>query len=691
MVHNVMTRISLKKALGCALVTPFVLVAVWLCQLYRSIDVDVGAPQPEPLRILVTDPLCAEIAPGYLKDRVGRDYGPLAAWLEERLGRPVEIRCSATSDEVRPADPGRTDLIIGRTPPAFSHGIATSQPTRPLAHLTDAEGSAEVTGLFVVRMMSPAWKIGDLADHRILFGPPHEIERHSVALALLAEHGVAPIPPLKVVPDCGKALTAVAEGDADVAIISSYAAPLLESFADIKKGALRVLGGTTPQPFVAVFALGPLDSATEQAVRDALLSVRAHPPLLAALNSSAGFVEPDKETTKGEDACAPSTARPWTDWRGPSRDGQSPDVPDELPAGPRLLWKRGLTGPGLAGVAATTTHVLVADKSEQKHRDIWRCLDAETGRELWTIAYPTPTRMEFTNAPRATPVIDGGLGYLLGAFGDLHCVSIEDRQILWRRNIVQEFGAKLPKWGMCSTPLVVDDKLIVNPGAPDASLVALSLYTGETLWQTPGEPSGYGSLILGTFGGIRQIVGHDATCLAGWDPNTGKRLWTLLPTRKGDFHVPTPVNMDGRLLIATENNGTRLYDFDAQGRINPIPLVQNAKLAPDTSTPVVIDGLIFGCFRGLHCLDASTLGTLYTTDAAGLLSDYAALIAGNGHVLAMTVKGDLLLLKATRDAYTPISRLSLFKDTEVWSHPALVGDHLYVRSMKEVCCFLLDD
>jgi outer membrane protein assembly factor BamB len=381
----------------------------------------------------------------------------------------------------------------------------------------------------------------------------------------------------------------------------------------------------------------------------------------------------------------------WTDWRGPGRSGISPDVPAELPATKRLLWKRRLTGAGLSSISATGTHVIVADKSEQNDQDIWRCLDAETGREMWTVAYPTPGEMEFTNAPRAAPVIHGGFAYLLGAFGDLHCVSIEGSRIVWRRNIVGEFNAKLPNWGMCSTPLIVDDLLIVNPGAPEASLVALGLYTGETIWQTPGEPAGYGSLILGTFGGIRQIVGHDATSLAGWDPNTGRRLWTLLPMKKGDFNVPTPLNLDGRLLVATENNGTRLHDFDANGRINAIPIAQNRKLAPDTSTPVAIDGLVFGCFRGLHCLDlGDSLHTLYSTDAEGAFNDYAALIAGNGRILAVTVKGELVLLKAAREVFTPISRLRLFDDAEVWSHPALIGNRLYIRSMKEICCFLLD-
>ena len=113
----------------------------------------------------------------------------------------------------------------------------------------------------------------------------------------------------------------------------------------------------------------------------------------------------------------------------------------------RLLWKRRLTGGGLSGVSATATHVIVADKSEQNDQDIWRCLDAETGREVWAVAYPTPVQMEFTNTPRAAPVILGGFAYLLGAFGDLHCVSIEGSRIVWRRNIVKEFNAKLPNLG----------------------------------------------------------------------------------------------------------------------------------------------------------------------------------------------------------------------------------------------------
>ena len=685
-------RRILKKILWGVLIVPLVLVGAWLHQLYRGVDENLGVHPLEPLRIAVTDPLCSRLAPEHLRNHSKRDYAQLGAFLQERLDRPVEILYSGSPREILQSHRGQIDLIVGRTSAVFFEAAEVNELVRPIARLTDGEGSDKVWGLFVVRTKSPAKAIGDLADHRILFGPSCDAERRSEALALLAEHGVAPVPPLRIVSDCVEALAAVAKGDADAAVISSYALPLLEGITGVEDGTLRVVGQTTPQPFISVFATTRLSPAGERTIRDALLSVRTDPQLLAALESKSGFTDVERAPVTEPSPPIQRPASEWTDWRGPGRSGISPDVPAELPETPRLHWKRRLTGGGLSGVSATATHVIVADKSDQNDQDIWRCLDAETGRELWTIAYSTPREMEFTNVPRAAPVIHGSFAYLLGAFGDLHCVSIEGRRIVWRRNIVTEFNAKLPRWGMCSTPLIVDDMLIVNPGAPDASLVALGLYTGETIWQTSGELPGYGSLIFGTFGGVRQIVGHDATSLAGWDPNTGRRLWTLLPTKKGDFNVPTPVNIDGRLLVATENNGARLYEFDAGGRINPIPIAQNRKLAPDTSTPVAIDGMVFGCFRGLFCLDLSdNLNTLYSTDGDGALNDSTALIAGNGRILAVTVQGELILLKASRQAFTPISRLRLFEDTEVWSHPALVGNRLYIRSMKEICCFLIDN
>ena len=680
-----------KRALWAVLLVPFVLLAVWLSRLDRGLDMQLDTRRGEPLQVAIMDPLCGRLAGDDVKGP-HRDYAPLGRFLEEALNQQVELfygRHFRDIPQLRPP----ADLIIGQYSVVLAEAAQADELVRPIARLTDDRGTIDLSGLFVVRADDPAKTVDDLADHKIMFGPPADEERHSWALATLSQSGITPVPPLAVAPTCRDALQAVAQHKADAAVISSYALAMVDSESAAAQGSFRVVGRTAGQPFITAFVTSRMGPASERAMTNVLLSVQAHPQLLETLRSKAGFVPLQNPPAQKKEPPAPAPpAAQWTDWRGMGRAGMSPDVPAKLPSTVRLLWKRGLTGPGLSGVAATTTHVIVADKSEQKDQDIWRCLDANTGKELWTVAYATPKQMEFTNVPRATPVIHGSFAYLLGAFGDLHCINLYGSGVVWRRNIIKDFGAMLPTWGTCSTPLVAGDSLIVNPGAADASLTALGLYTGEVIWKTPGGPPAYGSLILGTFGGVRQIVGYDAQSLGGWDPNTGQRLWTLVPEKKGDYNVPTPINVLGRLLVATENNGTRLHEFDPNGQIRPVPVEQTRDLAPDTSTPVVVDGLVFGCSHGLFCLDLNGgLKTLYSTEGDGAFKEYAALIAGSGRVLAVTVGGELVLFDASRDAFTPISRLRVFKDTEVWSHPALVGNRLYIRSMNEICCILLSD
>ena len=380
----------------------------------------------------------------------------------------------------------------------------------------------------------------------------------------------------------------------------------------------------------------------------------------------------------------------WTDWRGPQRDGVSPDVPARLPAQAKFLWQRRLSSVSLAGLAATDRYVIVADKDARATRDIWRCLDADTGEQVWSLEYPAPGEMDYSNSPRANPVIHDGLAYLLGAFGQLHCVRLGTGEVVWKRNILKDFGAPLVTWGVCSTPLVVDDKLIVNPGAKAAAVVALDRRTGEVIWKTPGREAAYASFIVGTFGGVRQIVGYDATSLGGWDVRTGKRLWELIPPAGGDFNVPTPINDRGRLLVTTENNGTRMYAFDDTGGIIPEPIARRVDLAPDTSTPVIVGRRLLGCSGSLLCLDLDNGLKILWEGSDDALTDYASLIAGNGRVLITTIDGELLLVDATADEFRLISRLRLFEEAEIWSHPALVGNRLYVRDTVGVVCLLLD-
>jgi outer membrane protein assembly factor BamB len=331
--------------------------------------------------------------------------------------------------------------------------------------------------------------------------------------------------------------------------------------------------------------------------------------------------------------------------------------------------------------------LIIAERDFTDEYDFYRCLNADTGEPLWQVAFPARGRLDYGQSPRATPVVYDGKAYLLGAFGGLRCVDLADGATVWERDLPREFQAELPTWGMCSTPLVADDLLIVNPGGPDASLVALDRATGRTRWATPGAGAAYSAFVCGEFGGRRQVVGYDRDSLGGWDLKTGERLWRLVPPSDGDFNVPTPIAVDGGLVVSTENNGTRLYRFDDSGRIIPRPAGEYRGLAPDTSTPVVTRGRVFGAHGGVHCLDIRDgLRPVWRSDDV-VVGDHASLIADDRRVLVVTMSGELILLDATAEAGTIVSRLRVFdEDVEIYSHPALVGTRLYIRGGASVVC-----
>ena len=277
----------------------------------------------------------------------------------------------------------------------------------------------------------------------------------------------------------------------------------------------------------------------------------------------------------------------------------------------------------------------------------------------------------------------------MNAIGRLACVKLATGELLWQKDLPAEFGGRVDEnaWGVCASPVVVDGKLIVNPGGPQASLVALRPETGAVLWKTPGDTAAFSSLIVGTFGDRRQLVGYESSALCGWDIESGRRLWRLVPPRPGDFNVPTVVAVDGSLVVSSENNGTRLYRFGEQGVITAAPVATNRDLAPDTHTPVAMGGRLFGVCDGLHCLDLATgLKTIWKSDDKAF-DDYASIIAGGNRLLVTSKHGELLLIDAAADHFRLLGRAQIFADDPgVYSHPAIVGHKLYLRGSEEIVC-----
>ncbi len=364
-------------------------------------------------------------------------------------------------------------------------------------------------------------------------------------------------------------------------------------------------------------------------------------------------------------------------------------MPEEFNEQPDILWQKPLAHAGLGGIAATEKYVVFGDRDLDDFHDVFRCLDADTGQEIWSVQRLAIAALDYGNTPRATPLIDGDYVYCLGAHGHLLCLRLADGDVVWEKCFRDDFPLDQPlPWGYCGSPLLIDGKLVVAPGAADASIIALDAQTGDLIWKSPGRYPSYGSLAVGIWGDRTQIVGHDAETIGGWDVETGTRLWTVRPKAPGDFNVPTPIIYQDNLIVTTENNGTRRFDFSDDGRILATPIKRNSRLHSDMSTPVVIGRYLYCINHFLFCLDLESGLEEKWRLRDPAIGEYAAIIASPDRLLVIG-KGELLLMAADGEKRI-VSRQRVFdQGVSLYSHPALVGDRLYIRGESTIRCIRL--
>src|SRR6185295_6288790 len=279
-------------------------------------------------------------------------------------------------------------------------------------------------------------------------------------------------------------------------------------------------------------------------------------------------------------------------------------------------------GPAVADGRVYITDLV--DRSNKSATERALCLDAATGKVLWTHSWPVEYGIAYPAGPRATPVVDGARVYVAGAVGDLFCLDVSSGKVVWKRSLTADYGNNLPVWGASTSPLVDGDQLITLVGAKNgALLVSFDKGTGKELWRAIDDPEvGYVPPVIFTFGGLRQLIQWHPRAVTSLDPATGKGIWEVPFKTKVGLVISTPRQSGSRLFVTSFYNGSMMLDVAADGKSATVAWKGKSENEQKTdglhsimSTPVLTDTHLYGvCSYGqLRCLDARTGERIWET------------------------------------------------------------------------------
>jgi len=394
----------------------------------------------------------------------------------------------------------------------------------------------------------------------------------------------------------------------------------------------------------------------------------------------------------------------WPQWRGPARDGRAATMAirtDWAANPPKLVWSTPLGG-GYSTFAIVDGHAYTQDYASNREGVV--CLDAKSGRKNWEHRYAvdySPLRMGYAAGPRATPTVSDGRIYTVGATGVFLCLEVngETPKELWRHDLLKEFRAAIPSWGVASSPLISGDLVIVQPGGKDGSVVAFNKMSGELRWKTSNNPSGYSSPVEATIAGVRQIVAVTGDAVLGIRPDDGQLLWSHDWRTPNNGNVATPVVVNDWIFISSQyGKGCTLLHVEPSGEgfaVNPVYFRKGRGMQNHHSTSVHRDGYIYGFDNEtLTCLNLRTgevepdWNGQRTPD--GKRIDKGSLILVDKFLIGLTQTGNLFLAEATPERFRFHGMLeNVLSGNECWASPVLVGGNLYLRDGTKAVCWAI--
>lgn len=382
---------------------------------------------------------------------------------------------------------------------------------------------------------------------------------------------------------------------------------------------------------------------------------------------------------------ADATGYDWPNWRGPQKNGisQETDWSCQWPSsGPKILWQQKV-GMGFSSMAVSQGRVYTmgntgrkGDNKKKTHRDIVYCLDARTGNEIWQHSYLSPLMPKgYEGGTSATPTVAKGRVYTLGKHGHVFCLNAKNGNVIWEKNLVEEFGIGLPTWGLASSPMLVDDMVVLNAGTHG---LALGQSDGSKVWFTGKGKAGYSTPIEYKVGGLRCLALFGLDTLAGVKLADGEVLWTIPWKARYDENIADPIIQKGQMFVSSFL-GSRCSLFDIK-RNGLNEKWQHKDFLNWMNSSVLWQGHVYGADakdKSLKCLEWQSGDIKWTYPDIGL----GSLMMADGKLIVLSDKGKLLIGPASPKAFEPTATAQILEG-KCWTVPVLSNGRLYARNSE---------
>jgi len=379
----------------------------------------------------------------------------------------------------------------------------------------------------------------------------------------------------------------------------------------------------------------------------------------------------------------------WPQWKGPDRTGLSKETGllKEWPeGGPPLVWSIKGLGEGYGTVAIKGNRIYVQGTRDTD--SVLFCLNRADGQTVWMTPVGRRLDHEKGHGPRSTPTVDNDRVYVLTEGGDLSCLKTTDGSRLWRRNILEDFNGRNPKWLISESPLVEGDLVFVAPGGPNASVVALNKMTGKTAWTSRdlSDPAAYSSCILADVQGVRTLITLTSAAGVGVRATDGKLMWRYEPVANRTANVTTPIFYDNKVFYTTAyGTGCALLGLTAKNNeVQAQEIYFSREMQNHHGGVALVDGYIYGFSNAiLTCMEFGTGKSVWKHRSVGK----GSLTCADGKLYLLGENNVVGLADASPEGYRERGRFGIEdQGRPSWAHPVVCGGRLYIRNQSSLSC-----